>query len=288
MSRNSNRAGKNPLEESNEPIHSDSSATIAGQGQMAWSTPTEFVELPSGGKFYPEGHPLQGEDTLEIRFMTAKEEDILTSKALLKKGIVLDRLIDSVIVDRRVRAKDLLIGDKNAVLIAIRITGYGVEYDTKITCPSCGEAINTSFSIEEIKKTEESELPENVEMISSNTFTIMAPASKAVVECRLMTGEDERKLTRMQEQRRKNKLPSAALTNQLRQSIVSVNGQSEPVYVNGFIDNMPARDSRHLREIYQKVMPNVVLEHSFECDSCDYEAEAQAVPLGTNFFWPDV
>jgi hypothetical protein len=130
-------------------------------------------------------------------------------------------------------------------------------------------------------------MAEGVELTAANTFTLTAPVTKAIVECRLMTGEDERKLVKMQEQRRKHKLPSASLTNQLRQSIVSVNGNNQPVYVNGFIDNLPAKDSRYIREVYQKVMPNVTLEHSFECDSCDYTSEAQGVPLGTNFFWPD-
>ena len=287
MARNSNRTNPNSLEEQNEPIQADSAAPIVSGGQMSWSTPTEFVELPSQGKFYPPGHPLDGEDTLEIRFMTAKEEDILTSRALLKKGIVLDRLIDSVIVDKRIKAKDLLIGDKNAVLIATRVTGYGEEYDTKVQCPSCGATSDSSFNIDEVKKVQGSELPEGVEATASNTFVLTAPATKVSVECRLMTGDDERKLAKMDEQRRKHKLPSAALTNQLRQSIVAVNGNNQPSYVNGFVDNMPARDSRYIREVYQKVMPNVTLEHSFECESCDYVAEAQGVPLGTNFFWPD-
>jgi hypothetical protein len=287
MARNSNRTDPNSLEEQDQPIQADSAAPIMAGAQMSWSTPTEFVELPSQGKFYPPGHPLEGEDTLEIRFMTAKEEDILTSQALLKKGIVLDRLIDSVIVDKRIKAKDLLIGDKNAVLIATRVTGYGEEYEVKVQCPSCGSSVESSFIIGEVTSVEESEMVEGVELTAANTFTLTAPVTKAIVECRLMTGEDERKLTKMQEQRRKHKLPSASLTNQLRQSIVSVNGNNQPVYVNGFIDNLPAKDSRYIREVYQKVMPNVTLEHSFECDSCDYTSEAQGVPLGTNFFWPD-
>ena len=287
MARNSNRTNNNPLEEQNEPIQADSAAPIVAGAEMSWSTPTEFVELPSQGKFYPPGHPLEGQDTIEIRFMTAKEEDILTSRALLKKGIVLDRLIDSVIIDKRIKAKNLLIGDKNAVLIAVRVTGYGEEYNANVQCPACGSSVSSSFNIEEIKNMEHSEMPEGTELTTSNTFTLTVPASKAVVECRLMTGEDERKLTKMEEQRRKHKLPSASLTNQLRQSIVSVNGNDQPSYVNGFIDNMPARDSRYIREKYSKVMPNISLQHAFECDTCDYVAEAQAVPLGTGFFWPD-
>ena len=287
MARNSNRTNQSPMEQRSEPIQADSAAPIASGAGMSWSTPTEFVELPSQGKFYPEGHPLHNQETVEIRFMTAKEEDILTSKSLLKKGIVLNRLIDSVLVNKRLKSKDMLIGDKNAVLIATRVTGYGEEYNAKITCPNCRNVEDTSFNIEEVKRIVEPEDIEGVTFTTPNIFSVTVPASKAVVECRLLTGEDEQKLMRQEEQRRKHKLPSATLTNQLRQTIVSVNGISEPGNVNGFVDNMPARDSRFLRDIYQRIMPNVILEHAFECSSCDYVNAAQAVPLGTNFFWPD-
>ena len=108
-----------------------------GGGGFSFVVPTEFVELPSQGKFYPQTHPLYGQDSIEIRQMTAKEEDILTSKTLIKKGVALDRVVDNLIVDKRIKQDSLLVGDKNAIIIAMRVSGYGNEYNTRVVCPSC-------------------------------------------------------------------------------------------------------------------------------------------------------
>ena len=99
--------------------------------------PTEIVELPSKGALYPPDHPLHGEETIEIKYMTAKEEDILTSQSLLRKGLAVERLLKSVVVDKRIDPKSLLVGDRNAVLYATRITGYGAEYPARVTCGNC-------------------------------------------------------------------------------------------------------------------------------------------------------
>jgi len=283
MSRNNERTG------GTSPMAGSSSAvTSAGQGpQVAWSTPTEFVTLPSNGAFYPDGHPLAGEETVEIRFMTAKEEDILTSKSLIKKGLVLDRLIESVLVDKSLKARDLLTGDKSAILIAARVTGYGNEYNTEVACPRCETAADGSFSIEEVTVIKPSEEIDGVEFTSKNTYKFVVPMTKATVECHMMTGTDELAIARTAAKRRQHKLPDSNLTSQLRQLIVSVNGNSEAIFVNSFVDNMPASDSRFIRDIHSRITPTVTLETDFECSNCDYEQVGQAVPLTVNFLWPD-
>jgi hypothetical protein len=127
------------------PVMEDTSAasvqqpTVPQTAGLQFVSPTEFVDLPSGGKFYPEGHPLHGKDTLEIKFMTAKEEDILTSKSLLKKGVAIDRMLQNLIVDNNVKLDYLLSGDKNAILIVSRISGYGSEYAVRLSCPACSQ-----------------------------------------------------------------------------------------------------------------------------------------------------
>ena len=108
---------------------------------LQFVTPTEFVELPSRGKFYPSEHPLHNVETLEVRHMTARDEDILTSRSLLKKGVAIDRFLQNIVVDRRVKVEDLLIGDKNAIIIASRISGYGPRYDANVLCPSCVSSV---------------------------------------------------------------------------------------------------------------------------------------------------
>ena len=151
MSRNKNRVGGTQPEDANPPpqqLMDDGDSPTSG---FSFVVPTEFVELPSKGRFYDESHPLHGSETLEIRHMTAKEEDILTSRALLKQGVALDRVIQSLIVDQSVKADHLLVGDRNALIIATRIAGYGSEYSTQVACPACGTAQDYSFYLHELE-----------------------------------------------------------------------------------------------------------------------------------------
>ena len=136
---------------------------------LEFVTPTSFVELPSEGQFYSEDHPLNNQKTLEIKEMTAKEEDILTSRALLQKGVAIDRLVSSLVVDKSIKPESLLIGDKNAILIQARIGAYGQKYKSQITCPSCGEKSNYGFDLTEIEYVE-TELREGVERLPNNNL----------------------------------------------------------------------------------------------------------------------
>ena len=261
---------------------------------LDFTCPTEFVDLPSRGRFYPEGHPLYGRESVEIRFMTAKDEDILTSKSLLKKGVAIDRFLQNIIVDKSIKLSDMFIGDKNALVVAARVTGYGANYATKTTCPACGNTQEYQFNLEEKKikeggldtvKLHTPALVEDIEETSDNTWVVECPRSKVKVELRLLTGAHEKFLLKSQAMKKKQKLPEAGLTDQLRQTIVSVNGDTKPGNINRFIDVMPAMDSRFLRGIYENLMPKVDLTQHFECQSCDFEQDME-VPFTTDFFWP--
>ena len=116
-------------------------------GALSYTVPTEFVELPSRGVFYPEGHPLSGQDTVEIKYMTAKEEDVLSSQALIKKGVVIERLLENLLVDKTISPKTLVVGDRNAIMVAARISAYGSEYETRITCPVCSTSLPFAFDL---------------------------------------------------------------------------------------------------------------------------------------------
>tara|TARA_R110000824_G_scaffold19798_1_gene75914 strand:- start:795 stop:1643 length:849 start_codon:yes stop_codon:yes gene_type:complete len=253
---------------------------------LQFVTPTEFVDLPSKGRFYPPNHPLHNVEMIEIRHMTAKDEDILTSRSLLKKGIAIDRFLQNVVVDRTIKVEDLLIGDKNAVIIASRITGYGSGYDANIMCPSCNASVEFGFDLNQCKVTPFDKYKESdVHLTDDNTFIIHVDKADVDVEVRLMTSKDESFLLQLIERRRRKKLPESGLTDQLRRFIVSVNGNSDPNYVESFIQHMPAIDSRKLRLTYQEVIPNVDMSHDFTCSDCGFEGEVN-VPFGANFFWP--
>ena len=252
---------------------------------LQFVTPTEFVELPSKGRFYPPEHPLHNMEMIEIRHMTAKDEDILTSRSLLKKGVAIDRFLQNVIVDRRVKVEDLLIGDKNAVIIAARISGYGEKYDANIVCPVCASSVQFAFDLSDCSIVSYNDHVDEVRLTEDNTFIIRADKLEADVEVRLMTSRDETFLMQYSEKRRKKKLPESGLTDQFRRFIVSVNGNRDPGYIDSFIEHLPAIDSRKIRTVYQQIIPNVDMDHVFTCSECGFEGEV-SVPFGANFFWP--
>ena len=171
--KNSQRLGAPTPEHADTPI----AATSPRGDILSFVTPTEVVDLPSGGRYYPDGHPLHNTDSIEIRHMTAKEEDILTSEALLRKGLALDRMLQALLVDQTINLDDLLVGDKNALIVAARITGFGSEYVTNLTCPSCNEANEAEFDLEDIEHSTGTADVEGVTFTSSGTFTFTLPTT---------------------------------------------------------------------------------------------------------------
>ncbi len=258
----------------------------ASDQPFSFVAPTEFVELPSRGRFYPEDHPLYNQDSIEIRYMTAKDEDILISTALLKKGIALDRLMQSVIVNKQIKPDHLLVGDKNALLVAIRASGYGELYEAKVTCPACLTTSDYEFNLAELNVNYGDNLEEyGAELSPDNVFTITLPKTKIKVGMKLMTGADEKSLATLAQRRKKNNLPESTLTDQFRMIIASVNGSMEQAHIDELIDCMPASDSKYLRNIYTKIIPNIDLKQEFECPACTMEEEV-IIPFTTEFFWP--
>jgi hypothetical protein len=250
---------------------------------LSFLSPTHFVDLPSKGKFYSKNHPLFNKHTVEIRFMTAKEEDILTSRSLLKKGIAIDRMLESVLVDKTINIEDLLIGDKNALVVAARVTGYGSEYETKVQCPSCGANVRHSFDLEQVKHTFPKEEIEK-DLVEHGTFMTKLPITKFEVEMRLLTGKDEKLLSSISEQRKAAKQEETTISDQLRLLIVSINGVTERSIIDKFVDMCPAGDAKHMRKLYAENVPNIDMTQNFVCRSCDAEM-AMEVPFTVDFFW---
>ena len=247
---------------------------------FSFPTPTEFVELPSRGLFYPEGHPLHNQEVVEIRYMTAKDEDILTSQSLMKKGLALDKLIQNVLIDKSVRPSDLLIGDKNAILVASRITGYGSNYDVDLSCPSCFTRSSHSFDLEEVSRINYGDkFDENEATLTDRgTYLVKLPLTKAVVEAKMLTGADETKLMKLSEKKKKLNLPESSLTDQFRSIIVAVGNEKSDSVRHSFVERLPARDARYLRNVYTKINPNLDLISEFQ--------EEVNVPITVQFFWP--
>jgi hypothetical protein len=254
---------------------------------FSFVVPTEFVELPSQGKYYPDGHPLHGVTSIEIKQMTAKEEDILTSRTLLKKGVALDRVIQNIIVNKNINPDSLLVGDRNAIVIACRVSGYGNDYTTKVTCPSCTESEDYSFDLNEAEVFTGGDLEAaGITANGNGTFDVKLPRTQVTATFRLLTGADEKIFLSGMERDRKSKSHEKNVTRQLINTVVAVNGDSSADALNYLVANIPSVDSRHIRLAYRIVAPNIDLTQHFECGSCDYEQDME-VPLTADFFWPD-
>lgn len=261
------------------------SAAGAQHGAMElpfrFPNPVHVVDLPTKGKFYPKEHPLHNQEDIEVREMSTPDEEILNNQDFIKKGTAIDRVLQSIIVDKRVKLGDLYIGDKNAILISARKNYVNAEYKTGVTCGNCGKSSEEVFNLDELKTKEFSE-EDNIEIRSDGTFEVQVEENK--VRLRLLKSEDEKAMRMEEEQRKKHKLPSEPIQSLLNCIIVGVNGVEDGYVVNQFISQMPARYSRQIRKLYDKYAPNVDLTYHFECDNCGAESNSR-IPFGANFFW---
>ncbi len=282
MSRNQDRLGGAQQQDTSPPVQ----AMNEGTGGFSFVIPTEFVELPTGGKYYPPGHPLHNQSAIEIKQMTAKEEDMLTSRTLLKKGVALDRVIGSLIVNKAIDPDSLFVGDRNAIIVATRVSGYGNDYTTKVTCPACGTNQEYSFDLNDadIFSGDENN-PMNVTDNGDSTFNVTLPKTNVIVTFKLLTGVDEKRLVAGVEADKKKRI-DRGITRQLASMIVAVNDDDSIDAIKYLVENMPSSDSRHLRLAYKLTSPNVDLTQHFECGECGHEQDME-VPLNADFFWPD-
>jgi hypothetical protein len=246
--------------------------------------PVESVPLPSAGLIYPADSPLSGRETVEIRAMTAKEEDILTSRALIKKGTVITELLRSCLVDKNIDPDLLISGDRNAIMTAVRVTGYGADYTVDVDCPECSEKSKQNFKLTDlnIKRLE----IDPVE-IGKNLFEFKLPVSGKTIKFRFLTGKDEQEIAVAAERKKKQgQQADNLITQKLMYSIVSVDSTTDKVKVQSFVRNMPARDSLSLRKFIDAHEPGIDMKSWMDCPSCSESSEVR-LPLGVSFFWPD-
>jgi hypothetical protein len=238
--------------------------------------PTEMVELPSKGHFYADGHPLSS-GKVEIKYMTAKEEDILTSQNLIKQGTVIDKLLEALIVDKSIKLDNILLGDKNAIMLASRILAYGKDYGFTYD----DEEYSADLSTLEPIDLDFSKLPKG-----KNEFPFKLPTSEREITFKLLTGIDEVNIAKEIKSRKKiSKEESSTFTTRLKHMILSVDGSSEKSHINNFIDNeFLSRDSLAFRKYLSLVTPDVDMNVKIT-DTSGRNIEV-AVPITVRFFWP--
>jgi hypothetical protein len=235
--------------------------------------PTETIELPSKGLVYPGISPLSS-GTVEMKYMTAREEDILTNQTYIKSGVVLDKLLQSLIINKDIVLDDLIVGDKNALLIAARVLGYGSKYQVTVR----GREVEIDLSLLENKEIDYDTITKGV-----NEFSYTLPSSGIVLTYKLITGKDEKVVEREIAGLKKiNKDVSPELTTRFKEMILSVDGNTEKKDIREFVDNhFLAMDARAFREHIKKTQPDVNLNYVIDT------GEEVAIPIGLNFFWPD-
>ena len=237
--------------------------------------PTEIVELPSKGLIYPEGHPLS-EGTVEIKYMTAKEEDILTNMSYLKQGVVIDKLLQSLLVTK-FEFDDLLIGDKNAIMIAARVLGYGKDY------PFTYDGEEVVIDLNELPTIE---LDENNITKGVNEFEFITPTGKNKLTYKYLTSKDDKAIeSEIKGMKRINKNASADISTRLKHQIISVDGETDKKVIRDFVDNyLLAKDASAFRSHVKEHQPDIKM--TFIHNGSNGEEEV-TVPLQVQFFWPD-
>ena len=245
--------------------------------------PTEVLSLPSQGLLYPEDSPLRS-GTIDVKYMTAKEEDILTSTNLIEQGVVITKLLESVIADPKIKLDDMVIGDKNAIMIGTRILGYGKDYRISLVDPDTNERVEHSVDLTKLEnKPIDEKLFEN-----GNNFTFELPNSKRIVGFKLLTQKDEKEIEKtLKDYEKAEKLTGVSynLTTRLKHQIQSVNGKTDQKTIDNFVDNeFLALDTRAFRAYQEMITPDIELK--FDYTSQTGNLHKIDVPLGIDFFWP--
>jgi len=276
MGRNSERLGID-----SKPEHAEAPPSF---NPLSFVAPTEIVDLPSKGEGYPDGHPLNGKDSVEIRYMTAKDEDVLSNRSLIKKGIALERVLENIIIDANIAPSSLLVCDRNAILIQARGTAYGADYEASVTCGSCGTRNKMLFNLRTPKVeggiTEDA--LKHVQYIGNGLYQTTMAGTKFKVQFRVANGEDENRIMALAVE---GKTVDYGTVEQYKQMIKSVEGYEEQEVIDSYVDNMIVADATHFKMCLKRCTKTVRITETLVCKNCSKQQEVD-VPFGTDFFWP--
>lgn len=251
---------------------------------FGWEIPVESVPLPSRGLIYSPDSTLFNREVIPIRAMTAHEEDILTSQAFIKEGSVINHLIRSCITDKSFDTDDMTVGDRNALMVAIRVTGYGPEYNVAVSCESCNHTNNVAASLADlgIKRLKIKPIEDG-----KNEFEFQLPVTKKKVTFRFLTVKDEADRTAANRNRQGalNTKLEKNVTSYLNYAIVSVDGITDKNKIHHFVKYMPAFDSKALRKYINDNEPGMDMSSQYNCEKCTYQNTFN-LPITSEFFWP--
>tara|TARA_B100001094_G_C18127829_1_gene770478 strand:- start:256 stop:1143 length:888 start_codon:yes stop_codon:yes gene_type:complete len=257
---------------------------------LSFVVPTEIVHLPSGGNLYAEGTPLAGLTQVEVKSVTAAEEDIMINDSFINQGIVFDKLINAIMITPNVKADDLLECDKMAILMSARKTGYGDDVTFNTSCENCGAEHEMSVKLSNIlKKNEEnpytlSTSEEWKYLESSNTISFVLPSTGLDVQIRLMTPSDYDSLESSRQQKSKLNLPFNETIEFIRMVLVEAAGVADRLNLNKLAEILPAADARKIRIVHNSNIPTIDTKQEVTCPECSHTSEKE-VPFSLGWFW---
>ena len=294
MSRNRNRIKVPQQKQASPKIEETPPPQVVKQNDnpfgLSFVIPTEIIKLPSGGHLYSEDSPIRGLQEVEVKAVTAAEEDIMINDSFIQQGVVFDRLIDAIMITPGVRAQDLMDCDKIAVLMSARKTGYGNNIDFDVACSSCGHNYEMQVSLSNLleKSGQNSYSPSSGEdwqyLSDSDTFSFILPTTELEVSIKLLTPADTESLQQSKRQKERLNLPHNETIDFLRAVLVSAQGVTDKSSLNKLAEILPAADARKIRVVHNKNLPQIETSQETICPSCGNEEEKE-VPFSLGWFW---
>lgn len=284
MSRNLNRT--NVQTPSGPPSRPDLQQTQRNPFGISFVVPTEVVELPTAGRFYSEESSMYGRSTLEIKQMTAKEEEILSNISFIEDGSMIDRLLASIVVDVNVKVKEIMTNDKNAIIMAARLASYGPQYEVTRFCEGCNTDQKFLYDLRKMKVNHE--IPEGVSIEEGTGFCVYKlPQTELEVVSKVLTPEDEAYLSDQKKRAKKLGIENSETVNFLRRVIVSVNNVTDPALLGQLFEVLPVLDLRKIKKVTNQALPSLDTTQEITCGSCGHATESE-VPFSLGFFWPEL
>jgi len=244
---------------------------------------THYVDLPTGGKFYPEDHPWHGHSSVEIKMLTTREEEILTNQSYIEKSVVVDKLLESILIPSV--PSDLIFDqDKMAILIAARVEAYGPDYEVELQCGSCETKLEAVVDLNPIV---ESRIIPEYEITDKGTVIFEAPKSKKVIEFRHLLPKELDSIQKTVERMSTVGIKTTDTLEIYKRVIASVDGNDKPEAIASFVENLRILDSRKLLSVYGSSLPSLDLSFNYECGSCAHQGKG-GLPIQANFFFPEL
>ena len=290
MSRNKNRitvpqeTNKNELPETPPKQRNDNPFGLS------FVVPTEIVTLPSGGHLYPENSALKGLKEVEVKSMTAAEEDIMINDSFIQKGVVFDRLIDSIMITPGIKSEELQDCDKLAILMSARKTGYGDAISFSVSCGACNHDYDIDASLTQmLERSEENPYePRSGEgweyLEDSNTYSFNITSVDIDANIKLLTRSEVKDLMASREQKKRLGLPFNETIEFLRAVLVSANGITDRTSLNKLAEILPASAARRIRYVHNVNLPKIDTSQEVTCPACGQE-ETKEVPFSLGWFW---